>query len=197
MALQDQVQKISSESMRCDRLAECEFLLKMAMAVDYGGVFLWETDVAKGFIKVSESMLRHLGYTTKQTERSLRDWEELFVAEDWVIARETIDDCISNNKNEFTIQYRMIASDGKRCWFQSRGTFVRNNEGRATRILGAGIDITAICKIWLEGTADRCSVVCKYWLESAELAFRHRKTLLLQRRFTQLRLDDRPEPCVP
>lgn len=129
--------------MRCDRLAECEFLLKMAMAVDYGGVFLWETDVAKGFIKVSESMLRHLGYTTKQTERSLRAWEELFVAEDWVIARETIDDCICNNKNEFTIQYRMIASDGKHCWFQSRGTFVRNNEGRATRILGAGIDISA------------------------------------------------------
>ncbi|MBE7540551.1 MAG: hypothetical protein HS122_19340 [Opitutaceae bacterium] len=37
----------------------------------------------------------------------------------------------------------MIASDGKHCWFQSRGTFVRNNEGRATRILGAGIDISA------------------------------------------------------
>ncbi len=115
---------------------------KLQLAVEHGGVGLWEADLDARTIMVSESLLKQVRDTTGQTLRSYEEWAKLFPESDWEIAMDEINDCIRGHRSEFSTSYRMLTADGHHRWFQANGTPIRNERGRINRIIGATVDIT-------------------------------------------------------
>ncbi|MCZ2112918.1 MAG: PAS domain-containing protein [Anaerolineae bacterium] len=115
---------------------------KLQLAVNYGGVGLWEADLDAQVITVSESLLKQIHDDSRQTVRSYDQWSELFPENDWEIAMDEINDCIRGHRLEFSTSYRMRTADGHYRWFQANGTPIRDASGRITRIIGAAVDIT-------------------------------------------------------
>lgn len=116
---------------------------KLQLAVEHGGIGLWEADLEARTIGVSESLLKQLAYPIDRLVRSYEEWRSVFPENDWEIAMDEINDCIRGHRNEFSTSYRMLAADGRYRWFQARGTPIRKENGRIVRIIGASVDITS------------------------------------------------------
>ena len=120
------------------RQTEAEARLQVTQTA--AGVGPWEWDVQNNVLELSRTARQNLGVTT-EGPLDLAALAQSVHPDDRAMLRERIRDAVMTGPL-YEVEYRLIAHpDGER-WIHGRGEVVRDENGRATRILGVNFDVT-------------------------------------------------------
>lgn len=121
-------------------LTHTEERLKYALAASQEGVFDW--NVETGYVIYSGLYASMLGRDLNTLKPTLDSAVELLHKDDEARVMDVAKRYINNELSEFSVQFRMLHVDGHYIWINSRGMAIRDENGKAIRIIGTHRDIT-------------------------------------------------------
>ena len=122
-------------------LIESEERLRIAMEVTGTGVWDWDLENDKWF--ASSMYYTMLGYEPVEAEADRSFWLNLAHPDDIELIKQKIKSVLEGETSEYKYEARIKHADGTYRWQRVEGFVVRrNNEGKATRMLGTRADIT-------------------------------------------------------
>jgi len=123
-----------------DKLFESEQRYQMATeAADLG---IWDYIVDTGTTFYSRRWKSMLGYYPDELEDNLAVWENLLHQEDKERMINYMSNFINSDLRLYEAEFRMRHKNGHYLWIRSRATALRNDAGKAIRLLGTHRDIT-------------------------------------------------------
>lgn len=120
------------------RLSEERFDLAMRAANDG----LWDWNMQTDAIYFSPRWKSMLGYADSELENSFAAWEQLSHDEDRARILAMIEDCVAGRAEGFSAELRMRHQDGHWVDILSRATLIRDQDGKAIRMVGTHVDIS-------------------------------------------------------
>jgi PAS domain S-box-containing protein len=119
---------------------EAEAMLKLAE--EAGGLGLWDWDLRVGRARWSPGVFHNLGATPRP---DAPDYGELlaYVHPDDVDRLRAANTAVIRDGRFYQIDYRAIGDDGQERWIHARGQVHRDADGKAVRIVGYNLDVTA------------------------------------------------------
>lgn len=116
---------------------------RFELAVRGAGVGIWDYDILAGKVFYSPRWKAMFGYTEDEIGDGLDDWARLLHPDErnWIIKLQ--DDFLAGTSTHVTAEYRLRHKDGPYRWIEAHGVVVRNEEGKAIRLVGSHGDITA------------------------------------------------------
>lgn len=125
---------------RHEALQESAQRLDLALQSVGGG--LWDWDIARGSVWVSDEWWRLLGYEPGQFEMTPERGFEMVHDDDRDHLHQQIEAVIAGSAERFCVEYRKRCADGEFRWLRGYGRAARRDaEGRALRVIGVNIDI--------------------------------------------------------
>lgn len=116
---------------------------RFAYAMDATTDGLWDWDIVSDSTYFSPGYFRMLGYQAGEFPTKADSWLKLIHPDDREQTLRTNIDCIENRVENFEIEFRMGHKNGGWRWILGRGKAVsRDENGRATRLVGTHVDIT-------------------------------------------------------
>lgn len=104
---------------------------------------IYDWDIQSDLIQWGDSFFRLFGYKTDDEHSSIKKWFEKVHHDDVIMVEKSFNDALENpavhNWNE---EYRMKRSDGSYVFIEENGYILRNNEGRAIRMIGVLRDVS-------------------------------------------------------
>ena len=129
-------------------LIESEKRFRLALDSSSNGV--WDRDLRTGTVYFGENWHRTLGYTD-QCEIAGRSFESLLHPDDVERVQALREAHIRGETQRYEAEYRIISKAGGWRWILSRGrAVVRDEQGRALRIIGTLTDITRLKEVEAE-----------------------------------------------
>jgi diguanylate cyclase (GGDEF)-like protein/PAS domain S-box-containing protein len=117
---------------------------RLDLALDASGVALWDTDVASGRVYLSEHWARMLGHEARATATTVAELAGLAHPDERQALVDLSADIARGRRASYDAEFRVAARDGGWRWILSRGKVVeRAVDGRAVRVIGTSVDITA------------------------------------------------------
>ncbi|WP_051822168.1 PAS domain-containing hybrid sensor histidine kinase/response regulator [Desulfonatronum thiodismutans] len=157
--LSDITQRKTMES----ALKESEERFRLSMEAVSDGV--WDWDVRTNHAYYSPGFFGMLGYEAHEIPADVTQWTDLLHPEDKKKALEITQDCIENQAESLTLEFRLKAKDGSWRWILGRGSVLsRDALGRATRLIGTNQDITKLKQV------EQALVLAKERAEAANRA---------------------------
>lgn len=143
---------------------------RLRLAVETGGIGVWDWDVTNGLVRRSAQWYRLLG-AAKPPEASWTETKtgarELSHPDDRALARAFVAPVLSGEQSEFQFETRRMHASGEWRWMRTRGSVVaREADGKPSRIVGTMQDVHA----------SRCAEEA---LRASEA--RHRRAVSLQK----------------
>ncbi len=127
---------------------------RLELAVNAGGVGLWDWDIETGEVWYSDLWLDHLGYKPGEVENHYATWEAHLLAEDKARAIAEINAHLETGA-AYSSQFRMRTKSGGYVWVEAFGVANLDANGRAYRMAGTLIDITEKKQRELEDEKNR------------------------------------------
>ena len=125
-----------------DRLARSE--TRYRLAIDIIRAALWDVDLATGKQVVNDYWYRLLGYAADEVEATYALWRAHLHPEDVARFDEALTPCLAGPTAHFELEYRIITRTGDTRWIHGTGEVVgRDADGKARRMIGTTVDITA------------------------------------------------------
>jgi PAS domain S-box-containing protein len=122
------------------RRSEERFQLSMEATSDG----LWDWDIRTDETYFSPGYYRLLGYEPGDFPCQAESWRNLIHPDDREHALRVNTDCIEGRRESIKVEFRMKARRGEWRWILDRGKCVaRDAQGRALRLVGTHVDITA------------------------------------------------------
>ena len=117
---------------------------ELARVQQIGGVGGMEVDLRNGFrSRRSPEYLRLHGLPASSTIESHDDWVRRIHPEDRAWVEKSFLDAVSSDETAYQAEYRIIRpSDRKTRWIRAVAEIERDGEGRASKLIGAHLDIT-------------------------------------------------------
>lgn len=104
---------------------------------------IWDWDILNNIYYRSEGYERLFGYKMEREIPSEVFWNRHFFEEDVSRLTESVAEVINDSKaTHWKMEYRIKKTDGTSGYVIDRGVIIRNNEGKAIRMIGAMTDIT-------------------------------------------------------
>ena len=116
------------------------FLQAAVLAADVG---MWSWDVASGAVFISPQNKRQLGYTESGMDSTWEAWQSRLHPDDLPATLRRIEQCLVG-ATTFEAEFRMRHRDGHWVWILSRANIERDEFGKAVRMLGGHLDVTAL-----------------------------------------------------
>lgn len=135
MVLEASRRRQAEESLR-------DMLLRYRLAVNAGGIGVWQWEADSGQFTADPILFRLLGMPEDSRSPTHPVWDTHLSAGDRTALLAAIDAITAGRKSEFTIEHQLNGSDGRLRWVLTRGQAVRHKDGRIERYLGTMIDIT-------------------------------------------------------
>jgi PAS domain S-box-containing protein len=112
------------------------------LAVRGAGVGIWDYDMRTGKLYYSPRWKAMFGFEENEVGDSLDDWARLLHPDerDWILKVQ--EDFLAGTSPTVTVEYRLRHKDGSYRWIVAHGLVVRNEEGKAIRLVGSHGDIT-------------------------------------------------------
>ncbi|ACZ19603.1 PAS/PAC sensor hybrid histidine kinase [Thermanaerovibrio acidaminovorans DSM 6589] len=104
------------------------------------GIYDW--DFASGSLYLSPRWKQILGYQDNELENSHETFVRLLHPDDRPRVEEYLGLYLEGRVRNYSIEFRMIHKDGSVRWILSKGTAVRDRDGRPIRMAGSHSDIT-------------------------------------------------------
>ncbi len=115
----------------------------LALALEGGGLGLWDWNILTGKVIFSDRWAEMLGYDLEELAPIFGTWERLVEAEDLLKTTKTMDDFVSGKSAKYEAEFRMRHKEGHTIWVQASGkVFERDMDGNPTRIVGTHTDIS-------------------------------------------------------
>src|SRR6266571_2466345 len=102
------------------------------------GIYEW--DIEANVLSPSARLIEIFGF--EGTGLSAADWNGIVHPEDFPIYRAALRDCFRGVTARLDCEYRIRHSDGAYRWIEDRALPIRNEAGRAIRLVGAISDVT-------------------------------------------------------
>ncbi len=115
---------------------------RLTLAIDAGGVGIWDWDVTTNHAHLSTEWKRQLGYDDHELASSLSSFMERVHPDDLDDIRQEIDRYLSGASAVYDTKCRLRHRDGSYRWIHTRGTKRMDGSGNVVRMLGCHIDIT-------------------------------------------------------
>jgi PAS domain S-box-containing protein len=113
------------------------------LAVQATSDAVWDWDVVTNQVHWSEKVDRIIGSEPAEVDRALEWWSERIHPEDRGRVMSGLRAFIDSGEEHWTDEYRFRRVDGSYMFVSDRGSAVRDERGRAVRMVGALEDITA------------------------------------------------------
>lgn len=120
------------------RLSEERYRLAAAATND----LVWDADLTTGEIIWGASMKRHFGYGSGVVEHRRRWWLDRLHPEDRARTEASLCDLLAGDADRWTCEYRFRRADGGYAEVLDRAFVLRDENGVATRLVGAMQDLT-------------------------------------------------------
>lgn len=104
---------------------------------------LWDWDLTTSRIHYSPGWVSLLGCDVSDFGNTPEEWFRRIHPDDIDSVQREIDGHLAQGSTQFEIQHRMLHQDGCYRWMSCRGMITRDPAGKATRITGFHVDITA------------------------------------------------------
>jgi PAS domain S-box-containing protein len=115
---------------------------RLALAVQAGGVGIWDWNLRSGVTYYSPEWKAILGCEEGEVSPSFEAWASRVHPEDLERVRGLVDACVAGATPAYESEYRLRHRDGSYRWIVSRGSCYADAEGRPCRMAGTHIDIT-------------------------------------------------------
>jgi len=122
------------------RAGEERFRLAMQGANDG----IWDWDLLTGEVYYSPRWKSMLGYADDELEHRLETWSRLTHPEDREATLALVRNYIEGREERFETEFRMKHKDGRCITVLSRAFLSRDQQGKAVRLVGTHVDITAL-----------------------------------------------------
>jgi|GEM_PF-1289636 len=115
----------------------------LAMAANKDGI--WDWNILTNEVYYSPGYKAILGYGEDEFPEYVTTWNDLIHEDDKERALRENRRCIENEVENFEVEFRMLAKDGRWIWILGRGNAVERDEnGLALRMIGTHTDITEL-----------------------------------------------------
>lgn len=105
-------------------------------------VGVWEWNLVTNAMFIAPALKTMLGYRPEEIADHLDDWGRLVHPDDAEAMFRATDDHIAGRTPYFEFEHRMIHKDGTIHWILARGQVLRDETGKAYRMVGTDTDIT-------------------------------------------------------
>ena len=122
-------------------LAKSEERFELAMRGANDG--LWDYDVRNGTVYYSPRWKEMIGYREDEIGHGLEEWSDRVHPKDLEQAQEALRQSLEGTDSQFETTFRFRHKQGRYLWILSRGLVVRDDRGRAVRMVGTHADISA------------------------------------------------------
>lgn len=113
-------------------------------ALEGSGDGLWDYDIKSNKIYYSHQWKAMLGYSDDEISDSLYEWIYRLHPEDLLRVQKDITECLENNNDHFSSEFRLRCRNGHYKWFLGRGMVLeRDAAGFPLRMIGTKSDISA------------------------------------------------------
>ncbi|MEN3364305.1 MAG: hypothetical protein V7606_1579, partial [Burkholderiales bacterium] len=141
---------ISEQNRSRDALAlneRAELLLqetetKLRLAVEIARLGFWEWDLASNEVYFSPHWKRQLGYQDHEIPHRIEEWESRIHPSDRAQVMTRLHTYLRAPASDYESELRFKHRDGTYRWIQARAQVVRDEQGRALRMIGTHLDIT-------------------------------------------------------
>jgi diguanylate cyclase (GGDEF)-like protein/PAS domain S-box-containing protein len=118
---------------------------RLELALDGSGIALWDTNLATREVVLSPAWSELLGGPAVETRTTVEALMKLIHPDDLQAALEASMDTVRGRRHAYAQEHRVRATDGRWIWVLSRGRVIERDPrtGRAARMIGTNIDITA------------------------------------------------------
>ncbi len=130
-----------SSAATLEALQQSEARLKLA--TEAGGVGLWDWDLRANTVYFSPEYKRQLGYADDELPNRFEEWERRLHPDDRSRTLTTVERYIAEPWPDFESEFRLRHRDGSYRWIMARAMLQYDAAGKAVRMLGSHIDITA------------------------------------------------------
>ena len=131
-----------------DRWNEQEALRKseamLRLASNAAGVWPWDWDLATDRVTWTEGLERALGLPPGGFGGTVEAFRALVHADDAPFVEALLGRALSGETPEYHAVFRMYRTDGTLRWTETRGTVIRDEQGRPVRVVGMDHDITEL-----------------------------------------------------
>jgi len=114
---------------------------RLKTSQDFAKFGTWDWHVETDKIFWSEQVALLFGHKLHNFEMTYETYIEHIYPDDREKVKDAIRNCVTKGKN-YDIQHRIVWPDGSLHWLHEQGDVIRNEDGRATRMLGILHDIT-------------------------------------------------------
>ena len=115
---------------------------RLELALDGGGLGLWDYYVEPEKLTVSKQWGRMLGFE-KEVTNMAQTFRSLIHPDDKNKVDDAFHGCFKNHKPEFNMEYRIKHTDGNWKWFLSKGKVMEwDKQGSPKRMVGINMDVT-------------------------------------------------------
>lgn len=122
------------------RLREREERYRTLASATNDAVYEW--DISAGTLWWGEGMTRLFGHAESEVRPTLDWWESCIHPEDRNAVVQDLERAVAECASEWESGYRFRRADGSYAHVLDRGVFLRDADGRATRMLGGMTDVT-------------------------------------------------------
>ncbi len=106
-------------------------------------VGVWDWNLATGELYLDPSLKAGLGHTDDDLPSRRETWQALIHPEDIEGVRTAEAEHLAGDTEEYVHEYRMQQKGGGALWYMARGRAIRDDRGKAVRMVGTYTDITA------------------------------------------------------
>jgi PAS domain S-box-containing protein len=115
---------------------------RYSLAVNAGGVGVWEWNIVQNTFYADESLLRLLGHTNHKQLNQFRDLLEAIHPDDRGRFTDKVRSYLSGVGTTFELEHRIWHASKAIHWLRLRGEVIRNRDGQAERLVCMSTDIT-------------------------------------------------------
>lgn len=117
---------------------------QLQLALRASELSIWDWTVERNLVYLDATWSSMLGHEPRSQYCSIDELIKLVHPNDLFTARKAQIACLKGETEEYSVEHRVRAADGRWIWIMSRGRVAdRNANGLATRMIGTNLNITA------------------------------------------------------
>lgn len=114
---------------------------RLRLALEAGNMGVWDWDIARNRVKWSDKTYELHGVKPSEFDESVEAFSRMMHPDDSKNMMDTIMNAVDETKS-FQKEFRVVHPDGKVRWLFTEGRAIKGTNHKATRMLGATVDIT-------------------------------------------------------
>ena len=134
------IRDVSSRKRAERALRDSEERFELAVLGTDAGI--WDWDLRNNDVFFSPRWKSMLGYEDEEITSDFKEWQERLHPDDRERAIVCVQEYLEGKSSEFELDHRLRHRNGSYRWILSRGAVVRNEQGKAYRMVGSHLDIT-------------------------------------------------------